>query len=261
MLVSITINWPRMRAPRSHRTFDIMLIVVFLALVIPTALGFASDDATMTEVADKILKDRHCPCGCGNYLPGNEKEPACFGCSVGKAEISRVWEALAVGRSAVDIVIELNETVLIDVFADYTNPELFEIWEQTVRAAGDAHQHRVVLRTPGRSEDARRAIKLAECARAEGKFTQVQRALMRHRGPWDQETLVDLAAEQGMKSETVRKCLGQTDISAQVAKDKEHAKRFGVQQTPAVSVNRRVIPSTAEDLRQAIRKILEDEMI
>lgn len=234
-----------------------------LLLMLPSTIagGVASEGRAKTEAAEKILRNRHCPCGCGSYLPGSRNEPACFGCSVGKAEISRVLEALVAGRSQGDIAMELNETVLVNVFADYTNPDLLEIWQRAVRVAGEFRQHRVVLRTPGRTEDARRAIKLAECARAGHKFSQVQQALMRHLGPWDQETLIELAKREGLNPKNVRKCLGQHDISAQIAKDKEHAKRFGAQRLPAISVNQQLIPTTVEAIRRAIRQTLEDGTI
>lgn len=253
--------WVRERVGGSSRAFWLVSILLLLMLPTTTAEGLASDGRPEMEVAENILRNRHCPCGCGSYLPGSRNEPACFGCSVGKAEISRVLEALATGRSQGDIVMELNETVLVNVFSDYTNPDLPEIWQRAVRVAGEFRQHRVVLRTPGRTEDARRAIKLAECARAAQKFSQVQQALMRHPGPWDEETLIELAKHEGLNPKEVQKCLGQTDISAQIAKDKQHAKRFGVQRLPAISVNQQLIPTTVEAVRRAIRKVIEDETI
>jgi len=253
--------WLRERAGQLSRACGLVSMLLLLVLPNTRAAEVATDGRASSEVADDILRDRRCPCGCGRYLPGSPNEPACFGCSVGKAEISRVLEALAAGRSPASILMELDETIVVDVFADYTNPDLSDIWQRAVRVAGEYQQHRVVLRTPGSSEDARGAIRLAECARASKKFSQVQQALMRHPGPWDQETLIELATREGLNPGTVRECLARTDITAQIAKDKEHARRFGVKKLPAISVNQQVVPTTAEAIRRAIRKALEDESI
>ena len=71
--------------------------------------------------AAKIISDHLCPCGCGNFLPGSSKARTCFGCSVGKAEVARLDEGLAADRSRVDLLLELQESVIIDVFADYSD--------------------------------------------------------------------------------------------------------------------------------------------
>jgi hypothetical protein len=245
------------------------LLFFFLSLVLGSSLVVSqlsirrpnADTDTDAKTAEEILSNRRCPCGCGRYLPGSRNSPACFGCSVGKTEISRVLEALAAGRNPADIIVGLNETVLVDVFADYTDVGLAKVWDRAVRAAGELRQRRVVLRTPGHTSAALRAVKLAECARSRGKFSRVQRALIKHRGPWDEDTLVELAQGEGLDANHVRRCLAETDVAAQVAKDREHAGIYGAEELPAILVNRQLIPNTGEAIRKAIRKALEDETI
>ena len=214
-------------------------------------------DATSdAAIAQSILAERYCPCGCGNFLPGSANLPACFGCSVGKAEITRVLEGLAAGRIPEDIIDELNEKVLVDVFSDYTESKLLEVWDLVKRVSNAFDQRRVVLRPLGATEDARRAIKLVECARAEGKFNTMHEALIEHTGLWDRATLLALATKQGLAGNKITECFDSVDIAAQMAKDRQHAQLLNTNNFPAVSVNRKLCLPNEEALRKAIRKVL-----
>ena len=209
-----------------------------------------------SEAFKKIIAGRKCPCGCGRYLPNGPNEPSCFGCSVGKAEETRILEALAAGIEPIDIIIELNEPVIVDVFADYTDKELPALWKRAQETAGERNQHRVVLRTPGRTDEARLAVRIAECVRATGSFTGFQEQLIAHEGPWDEATLVGLAGRSGVDTDALVRCLPQTTARAQIDKDREHARIYGIESYPAIAVNRVVTPST-EAIRRAIDKILK----
>ena len=217
--------------------------------------------AVQEEKANEILANRKCPCGCGNYLPGSANAPACFGCSVGKTEISKVIADIAEGRSPGDIMLDLGDPVLVDVFADYTNENLRDVWEMAQEAAASLGQRRVVLRAIGRTEEARNAIRLAECARRQGKFFEMQEALINHRGPWNTDALILIGAEMGFDADDVRNCFKRENIDQQIAKDKEHARTFGIRGFPAVAVNREVVVTTPEAIRRAIREVLEDDSI
>ncbi len=104
-----------------------------------------------------------------------------------------------------------------------------------------------------------RVVALVECARARRRFTPVQRALIAHPGPWDDETLLQIAVREGLELEETRKCLDEIDVTAQIAKDREHAAHRGAQSFPAVSVNWRVVPITDVAIRDAIRKVLLED--
>lgn len=221
--------------------------------------GFIVNDNS--EIVQEIIQDHLCPCGCGRFLPGSVHQPACFGCSVGKAEVSRIIESLSAGQTAEEITNELNEPVLVDVFSDYTDEQLPEIWKKVKRLANEHKQHRVVLRALGLTDEARRAIKLIECARAKGMFSKMQGVLIEHIGPWDERTLIDLGIEHGMNEEDLADCMRQVDVTAQISKDREHADLLKVETIPAVSVNRKPSLSTDEDLRKAILKVIIEKSI
>ena len=248
---------------RYNRVLLSSAALLILALMVIEFVSSGADSAQPTRnaksdaaMAQSILAERYCPCGCGNFLPGSSNLPACFGCSVGKAEISRVREGLAAGRLAEDIIEELNEKVLVDVFSDYTEDGLLEVWDRVKRVSSAYNQRRVVLRPLGATEDARRAIKLVECARAEGMFNIMHEALLEHHGPWDEATLIELATEQGLAGDKSAECLMRVDITAQMAKDRQHAQLLNTNNFPAISVNRKLCPPNEEALRRAIRKVL-----
>lgn len=209
----------------------------------------------------RMIDNFGCPCGCGRNLPGSSKEPACFGCSVGKAEVSFIAEGLASGLDRLGLIARLSSPVLIDVFADYTDPELPHVWRMSKRVAEEWGQHRVVLRTPGKSRRARRAIRVAECARSAGAFFRVQQALVDHQGPWDSETLVALAAEHGLEPALVRLCLEKMNVRQQIAKDREHAELRGIRSYPALSLNGEKISAGESSLDRAVERILKEESL
>jgi hypothetical protein len=190
---------------------------------------------------------------------------------VGKAEVTFIRESLAEGRSLGEILMALRELVLVEVFADYTDPRLPEVWRRARRAADESRQHRVVLRAPGLAADALRAIAFAECTRGSGRFTRVQSALIAHGGPWDEASLVEVAwgAVQGAGApgsevwtrKSLRHCAANADLSAQIEKDRAHADARAMESFPAVSVNGEPLPDTLESMRRAIRAALRENSI
>ena len=206
-------------------TSSIAVVFILGGLLVSTSvsqdLGTGKSDTDqkeITEMVHRIFSNRLCPCQCGNYLPGSPKVPACFGCSVGKTELTYVLESLEAGKKTGEIILNLNSPLLIDVFADYTNVDIAQVWQKVKRAADEFHQTRVVLRTPGLTVEARRAVKIAECARLNGKFSMIQDVLIKHQGPWDWVTLSRLVVQYGLELEEMEACLHKIDVEAQISK-------------------------------------------
>ena len=65
-------------------------------------------DAARTRA---IISDHFCPCQCGTHLPGSDRSPACFGCSVGKAEVTFIRESIAAGRTLREVLVALREAL------------------------------------------------------------------------------------------------------------------------------------------------------
>ncbi len=219
------------------------------------------DQKEIVKMAEEILAGRHCPCQCGRYLPGSSLPPACFGCSVGKAEITYVLESLEAGRKTTEIIMDLGSPVIIDVFADYTNENISNVWKLVKRVSSELHKIRVVLRTPGLTVEARRAIKLAECARLIGHCSVIQEALINHQGPWDWDTLIKLTEHHGMDPKKIRACVDGINIDAQITKDQQHAEERGIRTYPTITINRQITASSEQAIRKAIEKVLLEQSI
>jgi len=208
------------------------------------------------ELAIEILSNRKCPCQCGNYLPGSSTLPACFGCSVGKAEISYVLDDLNSGAEIIEIMMSLNSPIIIDIFADYTNVNISKVWKLAKAVSNEFHQRRVVLRPPGFTREAQRAIKIAEYARFRGNFSIIQEALINHNGPWDWRTLISLVGQYDHIPKKINKYINSITIEQQIAKDQQHAMERGIVSFPTITINNIIVPDTGIAIRQAIEKIL-----
>lgn len=208
-----------------------------------------------------IISDHFCPCQCGTHLPGSDRGPACFGCSVGKAEVTFIRESIAAGRTLREVLVALREPALIEVFADYDDPRLPEVWALAQAAAAEFQQHRVVLRPPGADDDAIRVVEFAECGRGTGRFSAWHRSLIRHHGPWDRSRLLELAQADGLGGDVMEDCLASIDVAAQVERDRSHARERGLQRLPAIMVNRVPVSIHDEALREALRQLMIDASI
>ena len=232
----------------------VLVAVWFQGVGSPSAVQPSADGAQMQA----IISSHFCPCQCGTHLPGSDRPPACFGCSVGKAEVTFIRESIAAGRPIGELLLALKQTLLVEVFADYNDPRLREVWALAKGAARTYQQHRVVLRAPGTDEDAMRAVEFAECGRDTGRFSAWQARLIDHTGSWDSESLVDLARAEGLEVDGVKECVARIDVSAQVERDRAHALERGLTHFPAVTVNRESVPIRDDTLRKAIRTIIRD---
>ncbi len=239
------------------------LAAAFFAVFVgaPAAPAPASGEGSHTEATSKLLAEARCHCGCGRSAPGNGTEAACFGCSVGKAEITFVLESLAAGRDPREILLALGGLLRVEVFADYDDPALPAVWSQAQRAAETFSLHRVVLRTPARSASGRRALRIAECARGTGQFTRVQAALIAHTGPWDLDTLIGLGARSGLARDTLHACFAASDVDAQIGKDREHARERRLDSLPAVLVNGKRVGPSVEEIATALRRSFVEQGI
>ena len=84
----------------------------------------------------------------------------------------------------------------------------------------------------------------------------MHKALIEHAGPWDTATLIALATKHGLAGDKTAECFLKVDISAQVAKDRQHARLLDTNKFPAVAVNRKLCLIDEEAFRKAIRKAL-----
>ncbi len=256
-------------AKHSLRTFLLLISVIFVFEVLPVTQSIYPEckaeetiqQDEIIELIEEILANRKCPCQCGKYLPNSPNLPACFGCSAGKAEISYVLESLESGMKTTDIMMNLDSPIIIDVFADYTNPNISKVWKLAKAVSSELHQRRVVLRPLGLTKEAQRAIKIAEYARFRGNFSIIQEALINHNGPWDWRTLIDLVAQYDQIPQQINVYINSIKIEQQIGKDQQHAKERGIESYPTITINNIIIPDTDTAIRQTIEKILLEHSI
>ena len=228
------------------------------AVLVMSLAGFRAvepKEAAREEV-ERLAAGAFCTCGCGSHLPGSPHAPVCFGCSVGKADLAFIREELAAGRAPAEILLALADPILVEIFADYDDVRLPAIWKRARRVTGELHHHRLVLRTQARSAGARRAIALAECARLDGSFASMQRALIHHDGPWDEKSLLRLAEREGLSLSSTRSCLAAVDVKPQIKKDRDHASERGIGDRPALFVNREFVNREPGDSDAALRRAI-----
>ena len=250
----------------SLRYLLLLIIVIFIFEVLPVTQSIypecEAEEATTSnqkefiDSADEILANRKCPCQCGKFLPGSSNLPACFGCSAGKAEISYVLESLESGKKTTEIMLNIDSPIIIDIFADYTNPNISKVWNLAKTVSSELHQRRVVLRPPGLTREAHRAIKIAEYARFRGNFSIIQEALINHNGPWDWPTLINLVGQYDHIPKHINTYINSIKIEQQVAKDRQHAIERRIESFPTITINNIIVPDTDAAIRQAIEKIL-----
>jgi hypothetical protein len=262
-------NFLNTLAKHSLRTFLFLVFVIFVFGAVPVTQSiYQESEAEETiqqdeiiELIEEILANRKCPCQCGKYLPNSPNLPACFGCSAGKAEISYVLESLESGKNTDEILLNLDSPIIIDIFADYTDSNVSKLWNLAKTVSSELHQRRVVLRPPGLTREAQRAIRIAEYARFKGKFSIIQEALINHNGPWDWRTLIDLVAKYDQIPQNINDYINSIEIDQQIAKDQQHAMERGIESYPTITINNIIVLATDTAIRQTIQKILLEHSI
>ena len=229
--------------------------------------GFAGASLPVNAESDElarrtrtIIEGAFCTCGCGSHLP-SDAEDACFGCSVGKSDVSFVRRSLREGRSAREIMLALGEPVTISLFGDYDDPGLSELWQLATRVANEFDQHRVVVRTPARSASALLALKVVECAREVDRFAPVRDAMIQHEGPWDEHSLLALGVAKGLDARDLAACLPAAAVRGQIEKDTLHARLAKIRRFPALSVNGEAVWGGEAGLREAVHAAIREGSI
>jgi hypothetical protein len=109
--------------------------------------------------------------------------------------------------------------------------------------------------------EAQRAIKIAEYARFNGKFSIIQEAMINHNGPWDWRTLINLVTRYDQVPQNITEYINSIEIEQQIAKDQQHAKERGIESYPTITINNIIVSGTDTAIHQAIEKILLEHSI
>jgi predicted DsbA family dithiol-disulfide isomerase len=115
------------------------------------------------------------------------------------------------------------------------------VWNQSVYPM--ARQRGMMLRLPPLQPRSRRALELAEFARAKGRFDEIHRGLFKAFFEEGQdihnlETLVAIGAAGGLDGEMARAALEQGLYRERVIQDEREAADLGITAVPAVMIGR-----------------------
>lgn len=125
------------------------------------------------------------------------------------------------------------------------------VWNQAVYPM--ARERGMTLRLPPVQPRSRRALELAEFARAKGRFDEVHRGLFKAffedgRDIDDLETLVTIGTAAGLDGEAVRAALEQGIYRERVTQDEREAADLGITAVPTVMVSRADRPLEAAEV-------------
>ncbi len=129
-----------------------------------------------------------------------------------------------------------GDVVLVEFF-DYNCPYckvVLDPMQDAVKADGKV---RVVFKElPILSEESKTAARVALAAKAQGKYDEVHRALMKYRGKLDEKTIFRLAGEAGANVDQIKKDMMAPEIDQQLTRTMELAHALDISSTPSFVV-------------------------
>ncbi len=154
-----------------------------------------------------------------------------------------------------------NAPLTIVEFSDYQCPACRKNHE-VVRELKQAYKDRIRwvfkdLPMPGHKW-ARGAALAARCAAEQGKFWQYQDLLFSSQEELSPDRLAHLATELGLQMEPFSQCLNAAKFQAQLEKDIEEAKKFGLNTTPTLVINNRLVSGAPPPDR--FKQIIDEEL-
>lgn len=105
---------------------------------------------------------------------------------------------------------------------------------------------------------AKGAALAARCAAEQGKFWQYQDLLFSSQEELSTDRLTQLATELGLQLETFSQCLNAGKFQAHLEKDIEEGKKFGLNTTPTLVINNRLVSGAPPPDR--FKQIIDEEL-
>lgn len=98
------------------------------------------------------------------------------------------------------------------------------------------------------------AAKAALAARVQGKYEVFHYALMGHRGPLDEATIMKVAASVGLDADRLRKDMDSPDVQQALGANLALAEQLGIRGTPGFVVGDRIVPGAIklEDMKKLV---------
>lgn len=139
-----------------------------------------------------------------------------------------------------------GDVVLVEFF-DYNCGYCKIVLDPMMEAAKADGKVKVVFKEfPILSADSETAARAALAAKAQGKYDEVHRAFMKHRGKLDERTIFRLAGEAGANVDQLKKEMMAPEIGQQIKANTELAQALGIGSTPTFVLGDRILAGALE---------------
>jgi len=153
-----------------------------------------------------------------------------------------------------------GDVTVVELF-DYNCGYCKKAFNDLVKLVEEDKNVRIVLQDlPILSPSSRKMAELSLAAQKQGKYFEMHKALMEHRGSQSEEAFMKLAEDIGLDIEQFKKDVVSEEVKKQVSDIKQMAQALGVRGTPGFIIGDKIYPGYIGDkgLRDAIKQARED---
>jgi protein-disulfide isomerase len=120
----------------------------------------------------------------------------------------------------------------------------------------DAKLRFVFKELPILGPDSAVAARAALAANAQGKYMPMHAALLRHRGSYDEATVMRIAGEAGLDAARLKTDMAKPEIAAMIDRNRSLARALSVTGTPAFIIGDKIVPGAAD--LETLKKLVAD---
>ncbi len=167
----------------------------------------------------------------------------------------------AIKSNAEDLYHRTDAPMAGDPKGDVTVVEFFDYncgfckrgFSQLSKLIDDDKRVRVIFKElPILSKGSEEASRIALAAKQQGKYWEVHRALLNHRGSIDGTSALRIAGKLGLDVEKLKKDKDSKEVTAEIEKVRDIAQKMGINGTPHFLVGDRTIPGAPENLYEQL---------
>ena len=137
--------------------------------------------------------------------------------------------------------------VTVVEFFDYRCPYCKQVAPALTQLLKDDGKLRFVFKElPILGPDSLVAARAALAANAQGKYMPMHMALLRHRGAFDDATVMRLAGEAGLDAARLKTDMAKPEIMAMIERNRALAGALSITGTPAFVIGDRIVPGAAD---------------
>jgi protein-disulfide isomerase len=138
-------------------------------------------------------------------------------------------------------------------FFDYNCGYCKRAFSDIAKLVDEDKKVKLILRElPILSKGSEEASRVALAARKQDKYWEIHKALISHKGESNEQTALRAAAKLGLDMEKLKKDMASEEVTAEINRVRELARKMGIQGTPHFLVGDRVIAGAPGDLLEQI---------